>query len=260
MINILVNGCNGKMGQEVVKQIDKVDDMNLIGGFDKENTGIFTFPVYTSWEEVYNVIYSKCNKFSEKPDAIIDFSVPVATFTMLDFAKEHKIPVVIATTGFTNDELNKIKKYSEYIPIFRSSNMSFDINLMCKIVSWIAPLLSDTDIEITETHHNRKIDSPSGTALMLADKINQALNNKLHYEFNRHDKRSKRDKNEIGFSSIRGGNIVGEHIVQFFGEYESFEIKHTSYSRNVFAEGALKATKFLINKPSGLYNMDDILK
>lgn len=136
--------------------------------------------------------------------------------------------------------------------------MSYDIMIMKKLVQWLAPLLKGTDIEITETHHNRKIDSPSGTAQMLADTINMSLENKLHCEYNRHDKREKRDKNEIGMNSIRGGNIVGEHTVQFFGEFETFEIKHTSYSRNVFAEGALKAVCFLIKQSNGLYYMEDI--
>ena len=136
--------------------------------------------------------------------------------------------------------------------------MSYDIMIMKKLVQWLAPLLDDTDIEITETHHNRKIDSPSGTAQMLADSINASLGNKLHCEYNRHDKREKRNKNEIGMNSIRGGNIVGEHAIQFFGEFETFELKHTSYSRIVFAEGALKAAKFLVKQSNGLYNMEDM--
>lgn len=155
--------------------------------------------------------------------------------------------------------MNIIDSFSKDIPIFKSSNMSYDINLMAKILTIIAPILKNTDIEIIETHHNRKIDSPSGTALLLADKINESLGNTLKYEFNRHNNHEKRSKNEIGFSSIRGGNIVGEHIVQFYGENETLEIKHTSYSRSVFAEGALKAAEFIVNKKSGLYNMDDLI-
>ena len=137
--------------------------------------------------------------------------------------------------------------------------MSLDINLMASLVQKIAEVLSESDIEIIETHHNKKIDSPSGTAQMLADSINQSLEDKYHCEYNRHDKHEKRDKFEIGMSSIRGGNIVGEHIVQFFGEFETFEIKHTSYSRNVFVEGALKAAEFIVNQSNGLYNMDDLV-
>lgn len=248
MIKVLINGVNGRMGQEVANLVSQDTDLVLIGGFDRENTGIYSFPVYTNFDNI-----------EEIPDVIIDFSVPVATFNLLNFAKEHNIPVVIATTGFTDDENSKILEFSKDIPIFKSSNMSFDINLMCKIVAEVAKYLSNTDIEIIETHHNRKIDSPSGTAILLADSINKALDNSKHYEFDRHSKHVKRDKNEIGFSSIRGGNIVGEHTVKFFGENESFEITHTSYSRTVFAEGAIKACKFIVDKPSGLYNMDNLI-
>ncbi len=150
-----------------------------------------------------------------KPDVIIDFSIPVATLNILNYAINEKIPIVIATTGFTNEQNNFIKKCSKKIPIFKSANMSFDIMVMKKIVSYLAPIFRDTDIEIVETHHNRKIDSPSGTAQMLADSINESLDNSLHYEYDRHSKHQKRDKNEIGISSIRGGNIVGEHEVKF---------------------------------------------
>lgn len=247
MLEVLVNGCNGKMGQVVCDLVEKDEDLLLKCGFDKENTGEFAFPVYTN-----------INEITEKPDVIIDFSIPIATFNILEYAKKNKVPVVIATTGFTEEQENLIKEYSKDFPIFKSANMSYDINVMKRIVMELAPLLKGTDIEITEVHHNRKIDSPSGTAQMLADAINSSLGNTYHCEYNRHDKREKRDKKEIGISSIRGGNIVGEHTVQFFGEYETFEIKHTSYSRNVFAEGAIKAAKFISNKESGFYNMDDM--
>ena len=247
MLEVLVNGCNGKMGQVVCDLVEKDEDLLLKCGFDKENTGEFAFPVYTNIHEI-----------TEKPDVIIDFSIPIATFNILEYAKENKVPVVIATTGFTEEQENLIKEYSKDFPIFKSANMSYDINIMKRIVMELAPLLKGTDIEITEVHHNRKIDSPSGTAQMLADAINSSLGNTYHCEYNRHDKREKRDKKEIGMSSIRGGNIVGEHTVQFFGEYETFEIKHTSYSRNVFAEGAIKAAKFISNKESGFYNMDNM--
>ena len=136
--------------------------------------------------------------------------------------------------------------------------MSYDINLMCKILSWLAPLLKDTDIEIVETHHNRKVDAPSGTALLLADNINKSLDNSMNYNLDRLHKREKRNKNEIGFSSIRGGNIVGEHSVLFMGENETLEIKHTSYSRSVFANGALKAAEFIVNQKPGLYDMNEL--
>lgn len=248
MIKLLVNGCNGRMGQIVCELASKSEKFELCAGFDKEDNNLLDVKVFTKVEEI-----------SIKPDVIIDFSIPVSTFNILEYAKQNKIPVVIATTGFNGEEELKIAEYSKFIPIFKSANMSFDVNMMKHLVMQIAPKLKDTDIEITEVHHNRKVDSPSGTAQMLADSINESLGNKYHCEYNRHDKHEKRDKFEIGMSSIRGGNIVGEHIVQFFGEFETFEIKHTSYSRKVFVEGALKAAEFIVNKPTGLYNMDDLV-
>lgn len=247
MLEVMVNGCSGKMGQIVCDLVEQNEELVLKCGFDKNVTGEFAFPVFDKIEDI-----------TEKPDVIIDFSVPAATFKILKYAAYNHVPVVIATTGFTVDEEKIIEEYSKQIPIFKSANMSYDIMIMKKLVQWLAPLLKDTDIEITETHHNRKIDSPSGTAQMLADSINHSLDNNLYCEYNRHNKREKRDKNEIGMNSIRGGNIVGEHVVQFFGEFETFELKHTSYSRNVFAEGALKAAKWLVNQSNGLYNMEDM--
>ncbi len=247
MLEVMVNGCSGKMGQIVCDLVEQSKDFVLKCGFDRNVTGEFAFPVFNKIENI-----------TEKPDVIIDFSVPVATFNILEYAVSNHVPIVIATTGFSEEEEEKIKEYSKKIPIFKSANMSYDIMIMRKLLQWLAPLLKDTDIEITETHHNRKVDSPSGTAEMLADSINASLGNSLHREYNRHDKREKREKNEIGMHSIRGGNIVGEHTVQFFGEFETFELKHTSYSRNVFAEGAIKAANFLVTMPDGLYNMEDM--
>ena len=247
MLEVLVNGCNGKMGQVVCDLIEQNENLVLKAGFDKNITGEFAFPVFDKIEDI-----------KEKPDVIIDFSIPIATLNILEYASKNNVPIVIATTGFTKEQEEKIEEYSKIIPIFKSANMSFDIMIMKKLISWLAPLMKDTDIEIIETHHNRKIDSPSGTAQMLADSINSALGNTLHCEYNRHDKHEKRDKNEIGMSSIRGGNIVGEHTVQFIGDFETFEIKHTSYSRNVFAEGSLKAASFIVNQKPGLYCMEDM--
>lgn len=248
MINILVNGCSGRMGQTVCRLADKDDELEVCGGVS-----------LTEANEKYPV-FTNVNDISVVPDVIIDFSVPESTFNMLEFAKKNNIPIVIATTGFSDKENEKILQYSKELPIFKSANMSFDVIMMKNLLKQVAPLLKDTDIEITEVHHNRKIDSPSGTAQMLADTINDALGNSYYCEYNRHDKHEKRNKKEIGMSSIRGGNIVGEHSVQFFGEYETFEIKHTSYSRDVFAEGAIKAAKFMVSKKNGLYDMEDIAK
>ena len=169
------------------------------------------------------------------------------------------IKQIIEATELTQEEINKIGEISKKIPVFRSSNMAFDINLMASLVQEIAKVLTNTDIEIVETHHNRKVDSPSGTAILLANAINDVLENKKTYNFERMQKREPRSKNEIGFSSIRGGNIVGEHSVKFFGENETLELKHTAYSRQVFAEGALKAAKFLVNQKPGLYDMKNLV-
>ncbi len=249
MLSISINGCNGKMGQEVISQMNEYGDMILLNGFDKENTGNFPFPVYTNFSKV-----------TEYPDVIIDFSVPVATLSMLPFAKVHHIPVVIATTGFSEEQQQQINAYAKDIPIFQSSNMSFEIHLMTKVLKMVSLALADSaDIEIIETHHNRKIDAPSGTALMLANSINKVLQNRYTYDFDRMQKTEKRSQNEIGFSSIRGGNIVGEHTVQFLSQNETFEITHKAYSRKVFADGSLKAAQFLKNKPNGLYSMDDLI-
>lgn len=248
MIEVMINGCNGKMGNIVSELVNKNENMILKCGVDKVDTGLLTYPIYTDLD-----------KISEKPDVIIDFSVPIATFKVLDYAKQNNLPIVIATTGFTGEEEKKIVEYSNYIPVFKSANMSFSINMFQHILKEIAPKLKDEDIEIIETHHNRKIDSPSGTAQMLANTINEALGGDYVCEYDRHSKHEKRGKKEIGMTSIRGGNIVGEHTVKFFGEFETFEITHTSYSRNVFAEGAIKAAEFIVKKPNGLYNMDDLV-
>ena len=249
MLEVLVNGCNGKMGKVVCELIKQNENLNVQAGFDKSSNNDFSFPVYTKIEDI-----------KEKPDVIIDFSLPIATLNILEYANKNNVPIVIATTGFTEEQEDKIREYSKNIPIFKSANMSFDIMIMKKLVSYLAPLLKGTDIEIIEAHHNRKVDSPSGTAQMLADAINESLANTMHCEYNRHDKHEKRNKNEIGMSSIRGGNIVGEHTVQFIGDFETFEIKHTSYSRNVFAEGSLKAAEFIVKQAPGLYNMEDMSK
>lgn len=247
MIRVLVNGCNGKMGQEVAKAVTLTPDIEMLCGVDRIDTGDNSFPVFTSIDNI-NVI----------PDIIIDFSIPEATFKILEFANKNKIPTVIATTGFSDDELLKIEEYSKNFPIFKSANMSYETNLMAKLVADVAKKLSESDIEILETHHNRKIDSPSGTALILADSINNALNNSMIYEYDRHSKREKRSKNEIGIHSIRGGTEVGKHSVIFFGDNESLEITHTVNSRAVFANGAVKAAFFTVHKDSGLYSMNDM--
>lgn len=247
MIRVLINGCNGKMGQEVAKAITQTPDIEVLCGVDRIDTGDNNFPVFTNINDI-NII----------PDVIIDFSIPESTFKILEFANNNKIPTVIATTGFSNEDLNKIENYSKNFPIFKSANMSYEINLIAKLVAELSKKLSDSDIEIIETHHNRKIDSPSGTALILADSINNALDNTMSYEYDRHSKREKRSKNNIGIHSIRGGTEVGKHSVIFFGNDENLEITHTVNSRKVFANGAVKAAFFTVHKDNGLYSMNDM--
>lgn len=238
----------GRMGNEIVKVIEKQEDVKIVAGFDKNEIKGGEFPVYSKIEDI-----------KEKVDVIIDFSVPVATFEILKYAEKNKIPTVIATTGFDKEQLEKIEELSKKIPIFKSSNMSLEINLMASLVQKVAEVLKESDIEIIETHHNKKIDSPSGTAILLADAINKVFDGEKNYNFDRMSKREVRDKKEIGFSSIRGGNVVGEHSVQFFGENETLEITHKSYSRQVFAEGALNAARFIVKQKNGLYDMKNLV-
>lgn len=242
MINVFINGINGKMGQEVAKLANECSTMNLIGGYDRTLRSDSSCPIFTSYKNI-----------TVKPDVIIDFSSPEASIAMLSYALENKLPVVIATTGFNDMQKKQIKEASKHIPIFHSSNLSYEIALMGKLVASISQELPDAEIEIIETHHDKKLDSPSGTALLLADSINKSNNWNYSYELNRMQKREKRDPKEIGFSSVRGGNVVGKHSVLFFSKNEILEIKHTALSRTVFAEGAIKAAKFIVNKENGIY-------
>lgn len=238
MINVLINGSEGRMGKEVKNQVSLSDNFSFAFGFDRN---------------------SSFDSIPKNIDVIVDFSVPSASINMLNYAKENKIPMVIATTGFDDNQLEAIKLASKEIPIFKSSNMSYETNLIISLVSKLATQLPDSDIEIVDVHHNKKIDSPSGTALMIADGINEALDNSMHYEFNRHSKKQARDKKEIGIHSLRGGTEVGKHSVFFFGNNENIEISHTVNSRNVFAQGALKAAEFIVNQENGLYDMTDLI-
>lgn len=246
MIKVLVNGVCGKMGNEVAKLVLKEKDMDLLGGLDRHSNSNLIYP-----------IFSDVNSFSEFPNVIIDFSTPEATLSILPYCILHTIPIVIATTGFTEEQQNKVIDASMQIPIFQSSNMSYEIILISQIISKLSQKLPEADIEIVETHHNQKKDSPSGTALLLANSIN--TDGSYIYKFNRTQKQEKRNPKEIGFSSIRGGNIVGEHSVIFFSPNETLEIKHTAHSRTVFAEGAIKAAKFLVQQKVGYYTMKDLM-
>lgn len=245
MIKVLINGIGGRMGTEVARLISEDNDITLIGGLDRQINHVLP---YTVFNDIHTL--------SEVPNVIIDFSTPEATISILPYCTLHSIPIVIATTGFTEEQQNKITDASMQIPIFQSNNMSYQITLISQIVAELSRKLPKADIEIIETHHNQKKDSPSGTALLLADSIN--TDNSYIYQFNRMQKQEKRNPKEIGFSSIRGGNIVGEHSVIFFSPNETLEVKHTAHSRTVFAEGAIKAAKFIVSQKSGLYCMQDL--
>ena len=236
------------MGQEVLKQVQISSNFNVVCGVDKNTEGDYNFPIYSSTNDIKEAI-----------QVIIDFSIPVASLNILKYAEERNIPIVIATTGFSEEDLKVIENYSEKISVFKSANMSYEVNLMADLVAKMATKLPDSDIEIVEIHHNKKVDSPSGTALLLADSINNALDNKMTYEYNRQAKREKRSEKEIGIHSVRGGTVVGKHSVMFFGENESFEIVHTSDSKSVFAKGALKAAEFIVGQNAGLYSMKNLV-
>lgn len=249
-MKVLLHGCNGRMGQVLTRIISESKDMTVSCGVDKNPERVKnSYPVFSSLSEV-NV----------DADVVIDFSYHTCIHDLLSFGKDKNIPLVICTTGFTPEEKEAIMDASKSIPIFNSSNMSLGVNLLISLVKQAAPLLyGDFDIEIIEKHHNQKLDSPSGTALMIADAINESLENKMEYIYGRHSKTDKRTTDEIGLHAIRGGSIVGEHQVIFAGAGEVIEVNHNALSRDVFAHGAVKAAKFMVGKAAGFYNMKDML-
>lgn len=248
MIKVLLNGCLGKMGQAVEDCINEREDMRILCGVDIAE-GEKPYPVHTCFVDV-----------EEAPDVIIDFSNPLVLDDMLSFAVERGIPVIICTTGFSEAQVEKIKSTAARIPVFYSGNMSLGINVLIALSKMAARVLSDSfDIEIIEKHHNRKLDAPSGTALMIADAISEETSG-AQYVYDRHAYRKKREHSEIGIHSIRGGTIVGEHEVIFAGHDEVISLKHQAQSRGVFAAGAVNAAVYIKDKPAGLYDMSDVLK
>jgi 4-hydroxy-tetrahydrodipicolinate reductase len=246
MIRVLVHGSNGKMGAEVLKCLSKDADATLLCGVDRVGTGAETYPYYKSFAEVQDV-----------PDVIIDFSYHALIGEVLDYAERVGRPAVIATTGFTESELARLREAAKKIPVFFSGNMSVGIALLVDFAKKAAAAFPDADIEIVETHHNRKQDAPSGTALMIADGIREVRRG-AKYNLARHGE-GKREKDEIGIHALRMANIVGEHEVFITTDTQQLCIKHTAYDRALFAEGAVKAATFLVKKESGLYNMYDML-
>lgn len=250
MTNIIMHGCNGKMGQVITDIVKTDDNAQIVAGIDLIDNRDNGYPVFTSiWDCDINA------------DVIIDFAFAKATDTLIDYAKEKKIPVVLCTTGLSEQQLKKVDLVSQQIAILKSANMSLGINMLLKLVKEAAKILAeaDFDIEIVEKHHNQKIDAPSGTALALADSINEAMGDQYDYIFDHSIKREKRGKKELGISAVRGGSIVGEHEIIFAGIDEVVELKHTAYSKAIFAKGAITAAKFLKGKGAGLYNMGDVI-
>lgn len=249
MIRIFVNGVQGQMGRAIERAlVAKPDTAILVGGVDPD-TSSRNFPVYPSWDLV-----------DAEFDAVIDFSVPSAAMETLKHCVASKKPIVIATTGLSPEQQEQIIEASRTIPIFCTGNMSLGINLMRSLCKQAAQMLGeDFDVEIIEKHHNRKIDAPSGTALMLADAVSSAREEKPHYVYGRESKTERRGPKEIGIHSVRGGTIVGEHEVWFMGEDEAVVLRHQAFSKRVFATGAIRAAEFLRTKANGLYSMDDLV-
>lgn len=249
-MKIMIYGINGKMGQVLARQILNEEDMELVAGIECQGSAA----------EKLCPCFKDPFEYEGEVDLIIDFSNPANLDTILAYARSRKLALVIATTGFSEDEKAQIEETAREIPILLSSNMSLGVNLLSKLLREISPVLSrNFDIEIIEKHHNQKVDSPSGTAYLLANSINESLNHSKEYVYGRQGNDTKRRKEEIGIHAIRGGTIAGEHSVIFAGVDEIIEIKHTALSKNLFALGAIEASRFLVGKGAGLYNMEDSL-
>lgn len=249
MLKIILSGCGGSMGRTVASCAAENGDCEIIAGIDVKSDDGVSFPVFHSPEEV-----------DIKADALIDFSNPSLLSSLLEFGIEKKVPLVLCTTGYSREQIQKIKNASARVPVFFSGNMSLGVNLLIELSKKAAKVLGDSfDIEIIEKHHNRKIDAPSGTALMIADGISSVLDKDMHYVYDRHSQRKPRETTEIGIHSVRGGTIVGEHDVIFAGPHEVITLSHSAQSRDIFALGALHAAKFIARQANGLYSMSDLL-
>ncbi len=251
MVRAIMHGCNGKMGQTITAMCKEDAEIEIVAGIDLYDGIKNDYPVFKN--------ISLCDV---KADVIIDFSNAKAVDDLLVYSAEKNVPVVLCTTGLSEAQLAEAKKVSEKTAVLKSANMSLGINMLMELLKKAALTLAPAgfDMEIVEKHHNQKLDAPSGTALALADSMNEALENKYEYTYDRSKERKKRDKYEIGISAVRGGNIVGEHEVIFAGQDEVIEFKHTAYSKAVFAKGAVQAAKFLAGKPAGFYDMSDVIK
>ena len=250
MIKILLSGCNGKMGRVVSACVRDRNDCKITAGVDICAETTFDYPVYPSFSGLDVTV-----------DVIIDFSHVSVLSPLLAFAEAKNIPVVLCSTGYSGEQIERIHSAAKVIPVFYSRNMSLGINLLVDLAKKATAVLgTQFDIEIIEKHHNQKIDAPSGTALMIADAISEVLPETPKYEYNRYAQRKKRTKNEIGIHAVRGGTIVGEHEVIFAGRDERITLSHTAQSKEIFAVGAVNAAVFMSScKKAGMYDMGDLL-
>ncbi|MBD5530762.1 MAG: 4-hydroxy-tetrahydrodipicolinate reductase [Lachnospiraceae bacterium] len=250
MVRIIMRGCNGRMGQVISSLAAEDQETEIVAGVDLSDHITNPYPVFRTIEE--------CDV---EADVVIDFSSAADVDALLNYCGENKLPLVLCTTGLSEEQLAHVKKISEKTAILRSANMSIGINLLQKLLKEAAGVLAPAgfDIEIVEKHHNQKLDAPSGTALALADSINEEMDGAYEYVYDRSQVRQKREKKEIGISAVRGGTIVGDHDVIFAGADEVITFSHRAYSRAVFGKGALEAAKFLAGKPAGMYDMSDVI-
>ena len=251
MVRAIMHGCNGKMGRVITGLIRDDDAIEIVAGIDTYTGTANDYPVFESIEA--------CDV---EADVVIDFSNASAVDHLLDYCAKKKLPVVLCTTGLSEEQLRKVEETAEQTAVLKSANMSLGINLLLKLLQNAAKVLGPAgfDIELVERHHNQKVDAPSGTALALADSVNEALDNRYTYVFDRSQVRQKRGEKEIGISAVRGGTIVGDHEVIFAGADEVIEFKHTAYSKAVFGKGAVEAAKFLAGKKAGKYDMSDVIQ
>lgn len=250
MVRLIMHGCNGHMGQVISGLVKNDPDAEIVAGIDLNDNKENGYPVFTN--------ISDCNV---EADAMIDFSSFRATDSVLDYCVQKKLPLVLCTTGLTPEQLEKVHTSSKEVAILRSANMSLGINTLLKLIQDAAKVLATAgfDMEIVEKHHKLKCDAPSGTALALADSLNEAMDQQYHYVYDRSQKHEQRDAKEIGISAVRGGTIVGDHDVIFAGPDEVITFSHTAYSKGVFGKGAVEAAKFLAGKPAGMYDMSHVI-
>ena len=249
MVEVILHGCNGRMGQMLSELISKDEEMTVVAGIEPSGEAKNDYPVYKSFDEL-----------KETADVIIDFSTASAIDGLLDYCEKTHTPLVLCSTGLSEAQLDRVENLANESAVLVSANMSLGINVLLKLLKSVTGTLygNGFDIEIVEKHHNQKLDAPSGTALALADVMKEELED-ISYNLNRTEVRKKRERNEIGISAVRGGTIVGEHEVIFAGTDEVIEIKHTAYSRAIFAKGAMSAAKFLSGKSAGKYSMSDVI-